>query len=153
MLMPTQSMQLPKTESLLSKILFPEASAQRIPVTEEFYAVEYVRDHEYAAKYLVSTDGSDLPAAMTFLLRKQVVDGSTEMSTSVHIVTQLESVLEKLQLHSDVDLSFDVLLNSAEGYRSSQKTVKGRVRPDTMVRSVGIPVFFTVKFMVLFKSP
>jgi hypothetical protein len=71
---------------------------------------------------------------MSALLKKRVVDGATEMQTSFHIVYQMTSVFEVLQQYKKGSFPFDVLLNSTEGFRSSQRTVKQRVRPDTMVR-------------------
>lgn len=133
-LMPAQPVQLPRTKDTLKAILFPEASAQRIPVTAEFHDKQFLSDQQLTTKYLYSTDGSSLPISMSFLLKQPVEAGSTEMDTSVPIDTQLKSVFGELQMCSGVKISFEVIFNGTEqSHKSSQKTVKERVRPDTMV--------------------
>lgn len=132
-LLPTQPGLLPTTRGALGAILFPEGSGQRIPVTAEFYNPQFLLNHSQAEEFLLQGDGSDLPSVMATLLRKNVEDGSTEMETSVRIVYQMTNVFEVLQRYTKDSFPFKVLLNSTEGYRSSQKTVKAQVRPDTMV--------------------
>lgn len=114
-------------------MLFPENSPLLIPVTAECHQTIISQYCITANKYLVGTDGSDLPAAFSRLVRKPF-SGHCKMTVALFVAGAVLDVFTALGDHSSIQPYLEIIFAETKMQDSTvSKVLKLRARPDTVV--------------------
>jgi hypothetical protein len=130
---PLQDDALPTSREQITASLAQRATAQEpmlIPVTSQYYLKVQHGGDRTAFERLGRADGSEIPAAMTTLLRVAPRDYKSELTTTVAVSHYFDTVFDTLNLYSTLKLEYDCSLNTKEQCTTSS-CVQGR--PDTVI--------------------